>query len=250
MQICQEENLKLNKNKQHFRCTRKPFFEVIFRNGLQPDLRKLHMLTEMPSPNNKKELESCLGIMNYLMKYSPLTAEECEPLRNSHHQKWVDMEQYLSKPIWKSQDYHKKECNHAILQWERGAIARKLMHCVLVSEQVFLQVRDGMQFPRNEAPNNAAFWPVVFASKSPSNGESHYSKHRNNSPGHIPWPWIIPLLLFHLQSQHDYRPQIADGNFQERHSEHITQVAKTLIHIYQYRIGILYNMHYNFSIQT
>ena len=49
MQIFQWENLKLNKNKCLFRCTKILFFrEIITRDGLQPDARELHMLTEMP----------------------------------------------------------------------------------------------------------------------------------------------------------------------------------------------------------
>ena len=35
----------------------------------------------MPLPNNKRELQAFLGIINYLGKFSPGTAEVCEPLR-------------------------------------------------------------------------------------------------------------------------------------------------------------------------
>ena len=35
----------------------------------------------MPVPKNKRELQSFLGIINYLRKFSPGTAEVCEPLR-------------------------------------------------------------------------------------------------------------------------------------------------------------------------
>ena len=35
---CQDVNLKLNKEKHHFRCTSVPFFgEVVSRDGMQPD---------------------------------------------------------------------------------------------------------------------------------------------------------------------------------------------------------------------
>ena len=37
LQICRQVNLKLNKDKCHFRCTSVPFFgEVISRHGVQP----------------------------------------------------------------------------------------------------------------------------------------------------------------------------------------------------------------------
>ena len=40
MQICHHENVKLNKNKCHFRCIKILFFgEVVSREGVQPDLK-------------------------------------------------------------------------------------------------------------------------------------------------------------------------------------------------------------------
>ena len=58
-----------------------PFFsKVVSRYGMQPDPRKISALTEMPAPKNKKELQAFLGIINYLSKSSPDTAEVCKPL--------------------------------------------------------------------------------------------------------------------------------------------------------------------------
>ena len=55
---CQNVNLKLNKEKCHFRCISIPFFgKVVSREGVQPDLQKVKALTEMPVPKNKKELQ-------------------------------------------------------------------------------------------------------------------------------------------------------------------------------------------------
>ena len=34
----------------------------------------------MPAPKNKKELQAFLGIINYLGKFSPGTADICDPL--------------------------------------------------------------------------------------------------------------------------------------------------------------------------
>ena len=54
---CQDVNLKLNKDKCHFRCMSIPFFsEVVSREGMHPDLQKVRPLTEMPVPKNKREL--------------------------------------------------------------------------------------------------------------------------------------------------------------------------------------------------
>ena len=77
---CKEVNLKLNKEKCHFRCTSIPLFgEVILRKGVQPDPQKIKALTDMPAPNNKKELQAFINIINYLGKFSPGTAECVTP---------------------------------------------------------------------------------------------------------------------------------------------------------------------------
>ena len=79
---CKEVNLKLNKDKCHFRCTSIPFFgKVVSRKGIQPDLQKNKALTDMPAPKNKRELQAFLGIINYLGKFSPGMVEICEPLQ-------------------------------------------------------------------------------------------------------------------------------------------------------------------------
>ena len=45
---CQDVNLKLNKEKCHFRCMSIPFFgEVVSRQGIQPDPQKVRALTEL-----------------------------------------------------------------------------------------------------------------------------------------------------------------------------------------------------------
>ena len=59
-----------------------PFFgEVVSRHGIQPDPQKVTALTEMLVPKNKKELQTFLGIINYLNTFSPGTSEVCKPLR-------------------------------------------------------------------------------------------------------------------------------------------------------------------------
>ena len=53
--------LKLNRNKCHFRGARVPFSgEILSRDRVQPDTKKLCAPTELQSPNNKQELESFL----------------------------------------------------------------------------------------------------------------------------------------------------------------------------------------------
>ena len=70
LQRCSEVNLKLNKDKCHFRCTSVPFFgEAISRNGVQLGPQKIKALMDMAPPNNKSELHAFLCIINYLGKF-------------------------------------------------------------------------------------------------------------------------------------------------------------------------------------
>ena len=52
----------------------------MLREGFQPDPQKIKALTKMPALKNKKELQAFLGIINYLGKFSPGTAEVCKLL--------------------------------------------------------------------------------------------------------------------------------------------------------------------------
>ena len=63
---CREVSLKLNKDKSYFRCTSTLFFSVVISwEGVQPDPQKFKVLTDMPAPNNEKELQAFLGIICY-----------------------------------------------------------------------------------------------------------------------------------------------------------------------------------------
>ena len=55
--------------------------EVISRNRVQLDPQKIKALMDMPPPNNKRELQAFLGIINYLGKFFPSTVAVCEPLQ-------------------------------------------------------------------------------------------------------------------------------------------------------------------------
>ena len=53
---------------------------MISREGVQPDTQKVKALINMPAPNNKKELQAFLGMINYLGKFSPGTTDICDPV--------------------------------------------------------------------------------------------------------------------------------------------------------------------------
>ena len=63
-----------------FRCTSIPFFGEVISGRVQSDPQKIKALMDMPPPNNKRELQKFLGIISYLSKFSPGTADMCDQL--------------------------------------------------------------------------------------------------------------------------------------------------------------------------
>ena len=79
---CQEENLKLNKDKCKTKMTELKYLgHTLTREGLRPDESKIQAIIEMPTPKSKKELERFLGCVNYEAKFIPNLAEVTAPLR-------------------------------------------------------------------------------------------------------------------------------------------------------------------------
>ena len=48
---------------------------------MSPDLAKVKVLSNISLSRTKRELQSFWSIVNYLSKFSPMTAEVCKPLR-------------------------------------------------------------------------------------------------------------------------------------------------------------------------
>ena len=79
--IFRKENLNLNKDNRHYRCTTVPswgdYFQARHKTGSQKS-RSIHQST---SSEIKKEFQAFLGIMNNLSTFSPATVEVGEPLQ-------------------------------------------------------------------------------------------------------------------------------------------------------------------------
>lgn len=71
-----ESGLKLNKKKCQFRVSNKTYLgEKLSEAGVQPDPEKMRAIAEMPAPEDKKDLQRALGLVNYLGKFIP----NCQP---------------------------------------------------------------------------------------------------------------------------------------------------------------------------
>ena len=75
-------NVKLNYNKLKFKCTEANFYsETYTRDGCRRVQDKVQAIVKMPPPCNKKEVQSFIGMINYLTKFSPCLTELSEPTR-------------------------------------------------------------------------------------------------------------------------------------------------------------------------
>ena len=78
---CRKVGLKLNADKCIFKATSIPFFgHVISDQGIKPDPRKVEEIKTMTTPMSKLELQSFLGLCNYLSICVPSLSSVLQPL--------------------------------------------------------------------------------------------------------------------------------------------------------------------------
>ena len=79
---CHEIGLKLNADKCIFKSMQVLFFgHLVTSDGLKPDPKKVDAITNMPAPQNKMQLQSFVGLHNYLSCYVPHLTDVLSPLR-------------------------------------------------------------------------------------------------------------------------------------------------------------------------
>ena len=87
MEKCMENNLTLNVEKIQFKQKQVSFYGHIWsENGISPDPKKIQALKHMKFPPDKETMRSFLGMINYLNRYSALSAHLAAPLSSLMHQ--------------------------------------------------------------------------------------------------------------------------------------------------------------------
>ena len=82
LNICQKEGLVLNSKKLELRRERVTFFGAEYSaQGMHPDPKKVQGITEMTVPTDKQQLQSFLGMVNYMGTFIPNLSHHTEPLR-------------------------------------------------------------------------------------------------------------------------------------------------------------------------
>ena len=87
MEKCMENNLTLNSEKIQFKQSQVSFYGHIWsEHGISPDTKKIQALKHMEFPPDKETMRSFLGMINYLNRYSALSAHLAAPLSALTHQ--------------------------------------------------------------------------------------------------------------------------------------------------------------------
>ena len=74
--------VKFNLEKSSFRMDEVRFYgHHISRDGLKADPSKITAITDMKPPESKSELQTLLGMVNFLSRYAPNLADVAAPLR-------------------------------------------------------------------------------------------------------------------------------------------------------------------------
>ena len=75
-------NMKLNRDKLQYKKDEVDVFsETYTTSGHKPDKSKVSMITKMPAPTSKKPVQSFIGMINYLSKFSVRLSETAEHIR-------------------------------------------------------------------------------------------------------------------------------------------------------------------------
>ena len=82
LNTARECNVHLNYGKLQYKQTEVNFFsETYTTDGRKPSQSKVKAIQEMPPPQSKKQVQTFIGMINYLSKFSAQLSELAEPIR-------------------------------------------------------------------------------------------------------------------------------------------------------------------------
>ena len=161
----------------------------------------------MPATNNKKEVQAFLGSINYLCKFSPCTADVCDPL----------CKLTLNTVTWTWKASYQSLFNKAKLLIKSDMCmkfydATKPLYLETDASRVgigaaLLQTQEGTKCQKDTVPDNIILHPIAFSSKSLTGAEHRYTNIEREALGILQGLEKIPSLLFHKGSPCNNRSQ-------------------------------------------
>ena len=175
LERCLEIDLHLNPNKVKINCKSVPFFGMVLTaDGIKPDPKKVETIKKWPMPQNVTELQSFLGSVNYLSRFTPGLSQLRKLLqvlikKNSEYV-WKDVHDRVFQEL---KDRVSEDCliqfydPHKPLFIECDASKQKIS-CVMLQPDNNIPADVNHGIPSN-------LWPVAYALKSLSEAEQNYA---------------------------------------------------------------------------
>ena len=122
LNVCQKEGLVLNSKKLELRRERVTFFGAEYSTqGMHPDPKKVQGIAEMTAPTDKQQLQSFLGMVNYMGTFIPNLSHHTEPLQAM-----------LKKDV-----FHWEEQQTWSFQQVKTLIAKPTLHCLDIMTGIY-----------------------------------------------------------------------------------------------------------------
>ena len=166
LNVCQKEGLVLNNKELELRREGVTFFRAEYSaQGMHPDPKKVQGITEMTAPTDKQQLQSFLGMVNYMGTFIPNLSHHTEPLRamlkkdNVFHwddqqtQSFQEVKTLIAKANTTPLRYYDRNLPVTV---QADASLRGLGACLIQQHKFKDQ-------------------PIAFASKSLTNAETRYA---------------------------------------------------------------------------
>ena len=220
-----ERGLKFNPDKMVVKTQQIKFFgNIIGCDGMKADPAKISAIQQMEQPKNLKELQTFLGMVNYLSRYAPNLSAVTAPLRDlckqntefiwgyEHNKSFTDTKQLIASPV--------------ILKYYDSK-------CPLVIQVDASQKGLGVAALQPQGP-------IAFASKSLTDAEKRYSNIERELLG-----IVFGLERFHYYAygrhvviETDHKPLTSIYN--KNLASASPRLARMLLRIQKYDIEIKY----------
>ena len=184
MNRSREKGIKFNKDKMQFKCQEVSFFGHKWTpDGIKPDYKKISAIQNMAPPENRKDLQSFLGLVNYLTRYSGRLASITAPLR--------DLTKKDIAYIWGP------ERHHAFQQVKEEFTLMGVLRYFDSSVETFIQT-DASQRGLGAVLLQQG-QPVCYATKALTDTEKNYSNIEKDTLGVV---WGLERFNYFIFGKH------------------------------------------------
>ena len=166
---CRKVGLKLNAEKCIFKADSVPFLgHIISRNGIKPDPKKMDAVRTMMMPTSRLELQSFIGLCNYLAIYVPNLSAILQPLCE------------LTKKNTNFQWNHQYDI---LYQQAKGHILENWQTLCYYDQELPVSIETDASQSGLGAVLLQEGRPVAFMSKAPTDTQSRHSNTEHENPG-------------------------------------------------------------------